>query len=155
MLGAGQPMKMGYLFGAALVIATAVAQGQGPQGGGRGPQGAPPAGAGGFGFQPPLGTTPRPAIAKAKPVRSCESLAMVALPNTTIESAAVDSANPGICRATAITTHPPAGDKIRIWIAIPTSNWNGRFLGTGRRICGWLGCRSESTRRSWLCGWSD
>ncbi len=56
---------------------------------------------------------------------------MVALPDTTIESAAVDPANPGICRVTAITTHPPMGDKVRIWIAIPTSNWNGRFLGNG------------------------
>jgi len=76
-------------------------------------------------------TPPKPAIANAKPVRSCESLAMVALPNTTIESAAIDSNNPAICRVTAFTTHPPAGDKVRIWVAIPTTNWNGRFLGTG------------------------
>ena len=81
--------------------------------------------------QPPLGVTPKPAIANAKPARSCESLAMVTLPNTTIESAAVDPANPGICRVTAVTTHPPAGDKVRIWIGIPTANWNGRFLGMG------------------------
>jgi hypothetical protein len=47
------------------------------------------------------------------------------------ESAAVDPANPGICRVTAITTHPPTGDKVRIWIGITTSNWNGRFLGIG------------------------
>jgi feruloyl esterase len=32
---------------------------------------------------------------------------------------------------TAITTHPPATDKVRIWVGIPTTNWNGRFLGTG------------------------
>jgi hypothetical protein len=55
----------------------------------------------------------------------------MALPNTTIESAAVDPNNPGICRVTVITTHPPAGDKVRIWVGIPTSNWNGRFQGTG------------------------
>ena len=30
-----------------------------------------------------------------------------------------------------MTTHPPMGDKVRIWVAIPTTNWNGRFLGTG------------------------
>ena len=81
--------------------------------------------------QPPLGVTPKPAIPNAKPVRSCESLAMVALPNTTIESAALDANNPSICRVTATTTHPPAGDKIRIWIAIPAENWNGRFVGIG------------------------
>jgi Tannase and feruloyl esterase len=78
-----------------------------------------------------LGITPKPAIAKVKPVRSCESLAMLALPNTTIESAAVDPNNSGICRVTAIATHPPAGDKVKIWLAIPTANWNGRFLGNG------------------------
>jgi feruloyl esterase len=87
--------------------------------------------AGGRGAAPPLGVTPKPAIANAKPVRSCESLAMVALPNTTIESAALDPNDSAICRVTAVITHPPAGDKIKIWIAIPTSNWNGRFLGNG------------------------
>jgi len=76
-------------------------------------------------------TAPKPLIPNAKPVRSCESLATLALPNTAIESAAVDPSNPGICRVTAVTTHPPMGDKVRIWVAIPTSNWNGRFLGTG------------------------
>ena len=81
--------------------------------------------------QPPLGATPKPAIANAKPVRSCESLATLALPNTTIESAAVEPANPGICRVIATTTHPPTGDKVKIWIGIPTANWNGRFLGIG------------------------
>lgn len=104
----------------AALIAPALAQAQAQ---GRGPA-APPA-------APSLGATPKPAIANAKPVRSCESLAMVSLPNTTIESAAVDSANPGICRVTAITTHPPTGDKVKIWIGIPTANWNGRFLGVG------------------------
>src|SRR5579863_180720 len=85
---------------------------------------------------PPLGATPKPVVPNAKPVRSCESLAMLALPNallpnTTIESAAVDPSNSGICRVTAVTTHPPAGDKVKIWVAIPTANWNGRFLGIG------------------------
>jgi hypothetical protein len=67
----------------------------------------------------------------ATPIRSCESLATVALPNTTIEAAAVDQNNPHLCRVTAVTTHPPAGDKVRIWVGIPMTNWNGRFLGVG------------------------
>jgi feruloyl esterase len=71
---------------------------------------------------------PSPLIANARPVRSCESLAEISLPNTTIESAAVDGT---VCRVAAITTHPPAGDAVRIWVAIPMSDWNGRFLGTG------------------------
>jgi feruloyl esterase len=69
-------------------------------------------------------------IPNATPMRSCESLASVALPNTTIESAVVDAGSQ-VCRVIAITTHPPAGDKVRIWVAIPTTNWNGRFLGNG------------------------
>ena len=104
---------------AVLVIAAATvhAQGRGRAGCG--------------GASPPLGTTPKPAIANVKPVRSCESLAAVALPNATIQSAAADANNPGICRVTVITTHPPANDKVTIWLAIPMSGWNGRFLGTG------------------------
>jgi len=106
-----------------LLTAATVAQGPGQTIGGAG-RGAVPA-------LPPLGATPKPAIPNVKPARSCESLAIVALPNTTIESAAVDSRDTGICRVTAVTTHPPAGDWIKIWIAIPISNWNGRFVGIG------------------------
>ena len=27
--------------------------------------------------------------------------------------------------------HPPADDRVKIFIALPLENWNGRFLGTG------------------------
>ena len=54
----------------------------------------------------------------------------LALTNTTIDSAAVSAANQ-ICRVDATVTHPPAGDKIKIFIALPIANWNGRFQGTG------------------------
>jgi Tannase and feruloyl esterase len=103
----------------ALLILTASLQGQGQRGAGQ------------RGAAPPAQPAPKALIANAKPVRTCESLAAVVLPDTTIESAAVDPNNPGICRVTAITTHPPAGDKVKIWVGIPTSNWNGRFQGTG------------------------
>jgi feruloyl esterase len=114
----------------AVTAMATVAHGQGQQVG-RG--GAPVAGgrAGGPALPPLMQIAPKPAIANARPARTCESLASVVLPNTTIESAAVDPNNPSVCRVTAITTHPPAPDKIRIWVAIPTSNWNGRFVGTG------------------------
>ena len=62
------------------------------------------------------------------PVRPCESLASVSLPNTTVESAAVVQ---GGCRVTAVVTHPPAGDRVRVWIGLPMSGWNGRFEGMG------------------------
>ena len=114
-----------------IVLFLAAAAGVQAQVGGRGaPQGAVPGG-GGRGAAPPVGEIPAPAIPDATRVRSCESLATVRLPNTTIESATLDPDDPGVCRVTAITTHPPAGDEVRIWIAIPTSNWNGRFVGVG------------------------
>ena len=105
----------------AFLVIAAAGLSQPQQGGRAGGPGAPPA----------LGATPKPALPNAKPVRTCESLATLALPNTTIESAAVDPANSWICRVAAINTHPPMGDKVRIWLALPMSNWNGRFLGTG------------------------
>ena len=113
-----------------VALIVAVAHGQGPQGA-RGGGPAPGGRGGGPAFPPLMQAPPKPLVANARPVRSCESLATVALPNTTIESAAVDPNNPGVCRVTAVTTHSPAGDRVRIWVAIPTSNWNGRFLGTG------------------------
>lgn len=122
-----------FLTSFATLILVATIHGQDQRGRPGGPQGGSAAGArGGAGFGAlPTPAPPKPLIPDAKPVRSCESLATVALPNTTIESAAVDPNNPGICRVTAYTTHPPMGDKVRIWIGIPTSNWNGRFMGTG------------------------
>jgi pimeloyl-ACP methyl ester carboxylesterase len=64
------------------------------------------------------------------PACSCESLTNVSLPNTTIDSAVIDISN-GTCRVTAIVTHPPAGDRVKVWIALPLTNWNGRFQGNG------------------------
>ena len=116
---------VGALFAAAVVHAQ-----QGPAPGRGAQQGGSP-GVAGRGAAPPLGVAPKPAIPNVSPVRSCESLATFTLPNTTIESAVMDATNPAICRVTAVTTHPPAADKVKIWVAIPTSSWNGRFLGTG------------------------
>ena len=113
-----------------VALIAAVAHGQGQQGG-RGGAIVGGGRAGGPALPPLMQAAPAPAIANAKAVRSCESLAGVALPNTTIETAAVDPNNPGVCRVTAVTTHPPLGDKVRIWVAIPTSGWNGRFMGNG------------------------
>ena len=65
------------------------------------------------------------------PVCPCESLTNVALPNTRIESAVVDATN-NACRVTAIVSHPSANkDRVHVWIALPLTNWNGRFRGNG------------------------
>jgi feruloyl esterase len=63
------------------------------------------------------------------PVCSCESLTNVTLPNTTIDSVTTNA--DGSCRVTASVTHPPAGDRVKVFIALPMKGWNGRFQGTG------------------------
>jgi pimeloyl-ACP methyl ester carboxylesterase len=75
-------------------------------------------------------TPPKPLFPGILPVCSCESLTNVSLPNTTIESVVVDASN-RMCRVTAIVAHPPAGDRVKVWIGLPLTNWNGRFQGTG------------------------
>jgi pimeloyl-ACP methyl ester carboxylesterase len=73
---------------------------------------------------------PKPLYPGIAPVCSCESLTNAALPNTTIESAVVDTTN-AVCRVTAIVTHPPAKGRVKVWIGLPLTNWNGRFQGNG------------------------
>jgi pimeloyl-ACP methyl ester carboxylesterase len=75
-------------------------------------------------------TPPKPIFADAAPVITLDELRKVSLPNTTIESVTIDPAD-GACRVTAIVTHPPAKDRVKVWIALPMKNWNGRFQGNG------------------------
>lgn len=72
----------------------------------------------------------KPLFPDAAPVCQCESLLQVSLPNTTIDSAAPDPTN-GWCQVVATVTHPPAGDRVKVFIGLPVTNWNGRFRGTG------------------------
>jgi feruloyl esterase len=101
-----------------------VPQGRGRAGGPGGPP-APP---------PPLQITLRPLATATAPTRTCESLTSLTIANTTIEAAAVEPAagpSPALCRVTAVVTHPPAGDRVRVWLALPMTGWNGRFQGVG------------------------
>src|ERR1035437_3191161 len=70
-----------------------------------------------------------PSPSDIAPVRSVESLTNVAIPNTVIESVVLNT--DGSARVTAVVTHPPTGDCVRVFIALPTNAWNGRFYGTG------------------------
>jgi len=90
-----------------------------------------------------IGAGLQPLYPGIMPACSCESLTNVALPNTLIESAKVDDAN-GMCRVTAVVTHPPAQDRVKIWIGLPLTDWNGRFQGTGGG--GFLGGHPNSLR---------
>ena len=108
--------------------------GQGQRGGAGARGGGAPGAAAAVGGRGNVAPVPGPKalIADAKPARSCESLASVALPNTTIESATVDANNPGISAASRRSPRILLReDRVRIWVAIPISNWNGRFLGNG------------------------
>jgi hypothetical protein len=70
----------------------------------------------------------KPLYADAKPICDCEALIKYSIPNTIIVSATVKNK---ACMVTAIVNHPPANDSVKVWIALPTENWNGRFEGTG------------------------
>ena len=72
----------------------------------------------------------KPIYADAAPVCSPEDLKKVVIPNMTIESVAIDKRD-GAVRVTAIVTHPPANDRVKVWVALPVKNWNGRFRGIG------------------------
>ena len=71
----------------------------------------------------------KPIFPDNAPVCSWESLTNVTLPNTTIDSVVTNA--DGSCRVTATVTHPPTGDKVKVFIALPMKGWNGRFEGTG------------------------
>jgi feruloyl esterase len=76
-------------------------------------------------------TQPKPASADTAPTCSCESLSTnLALTNITIDSAMVN-ARDNSCRITATVTHPPSGDRVQVFVALPLKGWNGRFEGTG------------------------
>src|SRR5262245_58844322 len=72
----------------------------------------------------------KPIYSDAAPVCSPEELKKVVIPNTTIESVAIDERD-GAVRVTAVVTHPPANDRVKVWVALPVKNWNGRFRGNG------------------------
>jgi hypothetical protein len=93
----------------------------------------------------------KPLYPGVTPVCSCESLTNVMLPNTTIESATIDASN-RMCRVTAIVTHSPANDRVKVWIGLPLTNWNGRFQGTGGG--GFLGGSPASLRGPVRLGFS-
>jgi hypothetical protein len=96
-------------------------------------------------------TAPEAIFPNATPVCPCESLAKISIPNTTIDSAAIDPTN-GWCRVTATVTHPPSGDRVKVWIGLPVTNWNGRFRGNGGG--GFLGGSASTLRASVALGYA-
>src|ERR1700757_3800988 len=73
---------------------------------------------------------PKPGFADNAPVIPHESLTKVSLPNTTIDSVELNTAD-GSCRVRATVTHPPTECRVKVFVALPTKGWNGRFQGTG------------------------
>lgn len=75
-------------------------------------------------------TPPKPLYADVSPVCAPEELRQVRIPNTTIDSVALDPTD-GSCRIVATVTHPPAKDRVTVFVALPVTGWNGRFRGIG------------------------
>jgi len=91
---------------------------------------------GGFPGGPPAVQLPPPKALypDIKPALTSEALKELKIANTTIDSV---TQNPdGSLRITAIVTHPPATDRVQVFIGLP-ANWNGRFQGNGGG--GWSG----------------
>lgn len=68
------------------------------------------------------------------PVRSCESLGALRLPNTTVVSAEEDPGNPTTpvsCRVTLSVADPVDDGVVTVWVYLPVTTWNGRFQGVG------------------------
>lgn len=69
-----------------------------------------------------------------KPVRSCGSLKELSLEDTVITEAIEaekTETSPVICKITALVKRSEADDPIRVWVDLPTTEWNGRFMGVG------------------------
>jgi feruloyl esterase len=76
---------------------------------------------------------------------SCESLASLSLPYTTITSAQLTAANkdlPAHCRVAA-TLKPSSDSDIKIEVWMPASGWNGKFEAVGNG--GWSGAISTAS----------
>lgn len=74
--------------------------------------------------------TYKPLYDNIAPVCSPEDLYKIDLPNTTIVSVKVEPEN-NVCMVTANVTHPPHIDKVVVNVALPLTDWNGRFTGLG------------------------
>ena len=98
-----------------------------------------------------LRSGPPPIYGEVNPACAPEELRKLALPNTTIDSVAVDPTD-GACRVIATVSHPPAHDRVKVFVALPVKGWNGRFRGNGGG--GFLGGNPASLRGPVLQGFA-
>src|SRR5687767_2196640 len=94
---------------------------------------------------------PKPLYPDSGPVLSLDELRQVAIPNTIIDSVAIDPTD-GACRVVATVSHPPANDRVKVYIALPMKGWNGRFRGNGGG--GFVGGNPNSLRGPVLQGFA-
>lgn len=73
---------------------------------------------------------PRSLFPGIAPICTPEDLRTISIPNTTVESITSDPTD-GSCRVTASVRHPPANNRVMVYIALPMTGWNGRFRGNG------------------------
>ena len=86
---------------------------------------------------------PKPLFPNAVPVCTPDDLRKVSIPNTTIDSVIVDPSD-GSVGGVATVTHPPATDKLTVFVGLPAKNCNGRFRGMGGG--GFVGGSANSLR---------
>src|SRR5689334_22097641 len=81
-----------------------------------------------------------PALFRVCSAATCEDLATLTLPNTTITSAGMVAADangaPAFCRVAA-TLKPTSDSVIQIEVGLPASGWNGKYQAVGNG--GWSG----------------
>ncbi|MFW3172197.1 tannase/feruloyl esterase family alpha/beta hydrolase [Geodermatophilus sp. CPCC 206100] len=87
-------------------------------------------------------------------------LSTLSLPHTTVDSVVDDPGDdttPASCRVQLTVTHPPAGDRVTVWVHLPAETWNGRLQARGGG--GFLGGSPDSLleplRNGYACAATD
>jgi feruloyl esterase len=91
------------------------------------------------------------------PAASCESLAKLSLPDTTITAAQHATEGLALCRVEA-TLKPTSDSHIKIEVWLPDSTWNGKYMAVGNG--GWSGAlnykaMAEAVRRGYATSSTD
>ena len=94
-----------------------------------------------------------PALVHVCSAATCEDLAALTLPNTTITSAGMVAADangaPAFCRVAA-TLKPTSDSEIKIEVWLPATGWNGKYQAVGNG--GWSGSINSQRHDCRRCG---
>jgi feruloyl esterase len=80
------------------------------------------------------GASAASSAAATNPVRSCATLTSVHLTDGTVTGAttvAKTSSTPSYCKVQVTVSNTPADDAVHVGVFLPSTTWNGSFIGTG------------------------